>query len=73
MALTEISYYSILGFPLIAWLGVITLTLFIITALIPVLKKKGIRFIGFEWHSRIALLALLLALIHGFFGLMAYI
>ncbi|MFH1752223.1 MAG: hypothetical protein ABH821_04780 [archaeon] len=46
--------------------------MFIITALIPVLNSKGIRIISFKWHSRIAVIALLFAVIHGSLGILAY-
>ena len=68
----DISYALIFGKPLILYLGVLTLSAFIITAAIAVMNFKGIRTISFEWHSRCAAVALFLALVHGALGILAY-
>jgi len=68
----DISYALIFGKPLILYLGVLTLSAFIITAAIAVMNFKGIRIIPFEWHSRCAVVALCLALVHGALGILAY-
>jgi hypothetical protein len=68
----DISYTLIFGKPLIMVLGVLTLSAFIITAVIAVLNSKGIRTVPFEWHSRCAAVALFLALVHGALGILAY-
>ena len=69
----DISYALIFGKPLILYLGVLTLLAFIITAAIAVINFKGIRTIPFEWHSRCAVVALCLALVHGALGILAYL
>ena len=68
----DISYALIFGKPLILYLGVLTLSAFIITAAIAVLNLKGIRTVPFKWHSRCAVVALFLALVHGALGILAY-
>ena len=68
----DISYTLIFGKPLILYLGVLTLSAFIITAAIAVLNLKGIRTVPFEWHSRCAEVAIFLALVHGALGILAY-
>jgi len=68
----DISYALIFGKPLILYLGVLTLSAFIITAVIAVLNSKGISTVPFEWHSRCAVIAICIALVHGALGILAY-
>ena len=68
----EITYYLIFGKPLIMYLGILTLIAFLITASIAVMNMKGIRTIPFRWHPRCAGAAILLALVHGALGILAY-
>lgn len=70
--LTQITYFQILGKPLIMWLGVITLLSFLFAALIAFLDKKGINKIPFKWHSIMAKVSLLLAIIHAILGIAIY-
>jgi hypothetical protein len=69
---TEISYILIFGRPLIMYLGIVTLLSFLTTASIAILNMKGIKTIPFEWHPRLAVLSIGLALIHGMLGILAY-
>jgi len=68
----EVSYYMILGKPLLMYLGVLTLFFLLVTASIAVLNKRGIAKIPIQWHFRMAKLTILLALVHGLFGVLAY-
>ena len=68
----DISYALFFGKPLILYLGILTLLSFVLTALIAVLNFKGITTIPFKWHSRCAMIALCLALVHGALGILAY-
>jgi hypothetical protein len=68
----NISYFLIFGKPLIMYLGIVTLLTFLFTATIAVMTLKGIRTIPFRWHPRCAVLAILLALVHGALGILAY-
>jgi hypothetical protein len=70
--LTDISYFIIFGRPLIMYLGIVTLLMFLITASIAILNMKGIDTIPFVWHPRFAVVSLLLALVHGMLGILAY-
>lgn len=71
--LQQISYLMILGHPLILYLGIITLALFLVAASIPLLRKHHVLSVPFEWHPRIAGIAIALGLIHGALGLLAYL
>jgi len=70
--LETITYYQILGKPLIIYLGISTLVSFLFTALIGLLNFKGIRIIPFRWHPRMAIFSITLAMIHGILGVLAY-
>ena len=62
--IAELAYYQILGFSVIALLGIVTYTLFGLAAFTALMSKKGKKFIPFKWHSRFAYTALGLATIH---------
>jgi hypothetical protein len=68
----EITYFLIFGKPLIMYLGILTLLVILVTAAIAVMNKNGIRIIPFRWHPVCAGLAILLALVHGLLGVLAY-
>ena len=68
----EISYFLIFGKPLIMYLGILTLCLFLFVAAIAVMNKKGIRTIPFKWHPRMAAIAICCAVIHGVLGVLAF-
>lgn len=69
----QIAYYQILGLSFNLWLGIISLLAFLITGLVPFLNKKGIKTIPFPWHSKMAKIAIVVGLIHGFLGLINYL
>lgn len=68
----EITYFLIFGIPFIVYLGIVTIIMFIITALLALLKKKGKIKISIKWHYRLAYISIILALIHGILGISAY-
>ena len=70
--LSEISYFSILGKPLIMYLGILTLLCFSTTAMVPILKKHGYRKLSFKAHHRLAYTSLVLGVVHGVLGLSGY-
>ncbi len=70
--LRQISYFLILGKPLIMYLGILTLSSFLFTASIAILNRKGIHAIPFKWHPRMAVFSIVLAVIHGTLGILAY-
>lgn len=70
--ITEIAYFTIFGKPLIMYFGILTLTSILITALIPILNRRGITKIPLKWHFRFAYISIALAFIHGILGLGPY-
>ncbi len=70
--LTEITYYPIYGKPFILYLGIVTLTSFLITASIGLSIHKGWARIRFRWHPTMAGISISLAIIHGILGTLAY-
>ncbi|MFC1598615.1 hypothetical protein ACFL2U_01205 [Patescibacteria group bacterium] len=74
--LTQITFYPILGIPLIAWGGLITLTLFILAAIIAILNSKGITkqpLITFKGHAFLAKIGLIFGIIHGILAFLSFI
>ncbi len=71
--LEYITYYQILGKPLIMYLGIFTLSSFLITALIGYTTLRGKPIVPFKWHPRMAAISITLALIHGTLGILAYV
>jgi hypothetical protein len=71
--LQEISYYPVLERPLILYLGILTLLSLLATATIAVLNVNGVRTIPVRWHRFCAGFTVLLALVHGGLGLLAYL
>lgn len=72
--LQEISYHLIFGKPLIMYLGIATLTSFLITAFIGYTNLHNtMKVIPFKWHPKMAALSIALALIHGTLGVLAYL
>jgi len=69
MVLSQFVYYNILGLPLIAYGGILTLIFLIITAIMGYLNTKGKN--TFFWHKVFAAAAFIFALIHGTLGLLA--
>lgn len=70
--LQEFTYFMIFGRPLILYLGIITITMFLITASVPLLRKHGHAGIPVSWHPRLAAIAIALGLFHGTLGVLAY-
>ena len=70
--LQELTYFMVFGRSLILYLGILTITMFLITASIPLLRKRGHTGIPFFWHPRLAAIAIALGLFHGTLGVLAY-
>jgi hypothetical protein len=73
---TQIAFYPILNLPLIVWGGVFTLGLFILAAIVGVLNSKGITrppLITYKVHILIATIGLIIGILHGILGLLAFI
>lgn len=70
--LSSIAYFPVFGKPLIIYIGITTLSLFIITALIGLMIFRGIR-IPFRVHPTMAAIALTFGVIHGTLALSIYL
>lgn len=70
--LAQIGYYSLAGKPVVFYLGFLTLATFLLAAAIAVLSLRGIHIIPFKWHPRVAIAAIIIALIHGILAASAY-
>jgi len=71
--LEQISYALVFGFPVIMYLGIITFASFVFTASVGLLNYKGILWIPFRWHPRLAAISITLGIIHGSLGILAYV
>jgi hypothetical protein len=69
--IAQIAYHPFFGLPVVAYLGMLTLLLFIFTALVGYTSLKGKPILPFKWHPRLAATALIFALIHAIFALSA--
>ncbi len=56
----------------LAIFGIITYTMFLLTAVSSSLKIKGKKVFSFTWHKRLAYISLLMALGHGIVGILRY-
>jgi hypothetical protein len=65
----QIASYQILGIPLVGYTGMVTLLSFLFTASISMMNKRGVTFVPFQWHPRMAAVSITLGLIHGLLGL----
>jgi len=68
----QYTYHLIFGIPFIVYLGILVLILFVVTALLALLKRKGMIKASVLWHFRLAYIALFLGFLHGVLGLLAY-
>ncbi|MBU0757861.1 MAG: hypothetical protein KKF44_07345 [Nanoarchaeota archaeon] len=71
--LENVSYYQILGRPLIYYMGVVTLLLLIFTASIPFLVRKKVKGITFKHHKVIAKITVTFAILHGLLAGLTYL
>jgi len=68
----QISYYPIFGYPFIIYLGILAIILFLIAVSISTIFKAKIKS-HFKTHRTIAIVSIVIALVHGLMGLLAYI
>ena len=71
--LKEFTYQTILGRPILLWLGLVTFLSVYFTALIAFLNKKGIHGIPFSMHPKMAVISLILAFFHALLALSLYL
>lgn len=70
---TQITFYKILGLPLLMWGGIFTFILLLITALVAYLTVKNIRPYPVKLHYQLAIIVIILSLIHGLAAILALI
>ena len=68
----SLAHIVIFGKPIIVYVGLLTLTLLLTTALVGFLNIKGIHAIPFKWHLRLAAATIIVALFHATLGLSLY-
>ena len=68
----NISYAIVFGFPVMFYLGILTLISFSVTGAIGYMNYHRIHTIPFKWHPRMAALSFILAGIHAFLGIALY-
>jgi uncharacterized integral membrane protein len=61
----QIAFFKILGQPVVIYLGIVALLLFLFAALIAMMNMKGNYKISPKWHPIIARIAIIIALVHG--------
>lgn len=69
----EIIFMKVLGLPLLAWGGMVTFLIMVTAASMPFLGKKGIVKDYYKIHVTLAVIAVVLALIHGVLGILAFL
>ncbi len=65
-------YQLLWGKPLIFYLGIVTLSMFLVTATIGYLIHSGRARINFKWHKTMAGLSLTSAFIHALMAILPY-
>jgi len=71
--IAQITFYPILGLPVIAWGGLFTFLCLITTASIAYLTVKNIRPLPVQWHYRMAWLTIILSALHGLAAILSFI
>ncbi|MFH2062584.1 MAG: hypothetical protein ABIJ46_00310 [bacterium] len=71
--LVRLAYLSILGWPLIAYTGALSLVFLLLTASAAKLTWKGRRLMTFKTHVRLAYVTVAIVLFHGLLGLSLHI
>jgi len=70
--IAKIAFVSILGKPLVMYLGILTFLSLLFTASIGYATVKGIRWVPFKYHPAMAATTITLATMHGILGLAIY-
>lgn len=69
----NVAYYQIAGYPLILYLGLVTLLCLITTVSIVTLNKRGYHAIPMKWHFLCGKITVVLGILHGCLGALVYI
>lgn len=67
--INNIAFTLFLGKPLIMYGGIFAFLLLLATATVGALNFRGITIISLKWHSRLAIITIIVAIIHAIFGL----
>ncbi len=70
--ISKIAYTIILGKPLIMYFGIFTISFLLLTAIIAFLNLRAINVIPFKWHTRLAVVTIILAICHATLALSLY-
>lgn len=70
---TEVTYYPILGIPLIVYGGLATMLLILFAGAIGFGTRTGRFNVSVEWHYRIAYVAIAAGLMHALLGILAHL
>jgi hypothetical protein len=65
----HLASHVFLGFPVVAYLGILTFLSFAFTASIGYASHKSIKYIPFKWHPVMVGVSFGIALVHVFFAL----
>jgi uncharacterized membrane protein len=71
--LQDIAYTSVLGFPVIGYLGIIGYLLMVATAMVMVLTRRKVVKIKPKVHFRLAYATVAVATVHGLLALSIYL
>lgn len=71
--LRDFAYSVLLGFPIVVWLGLMALALFLAAGLIIALNSYTKIRIPIAWHMRLALAGVAVAVVHAILAISAYI
>jgi len=73
--LQDVAYTTILGYPLVFYLGILTYTFLLATLIVPVLNARAKRIprISVRVHRRLGYVTLALATLHGLLTLSTYL
>ena len=71
--ISEIAYISILGNPVIFYLGIMTYVMLLLTAGIMILNIRGIIKFPLNYHKLAAYITITIATVHGLLGLSVYL
>ena len=69
--ISQIAFKDVLGLPLVAWGGLLTFLVMVLTFLSGALNRRGIHIIPLKYHFPLAWAAMALAIFHGLIGLLA--
>lgn len=72
MAVQNFAFIMFAGLPLLAWGGILTLLLLIVTAILGYMSLKGVGGVKLQTHKAFAVITIIVGLIHGIVGFLAF-